>query len=725
MRSVRKLTLLLLTAALPIVLFAQVPISMSDAIMKGRTTLAPANLRALQWIPNTYQFTHVVGQDLVRMDASSKKNTTDTLKLLPQFAAAINKLNGSKLEKMPALTWTGDGKGWFRQGNDTYTFELPDKINRVNGTPTGAENIDIHDKTFKAAYTKNDGLWVNIDGKEDLVAQSEGPGIVYGKSVHRDEFGITKGTFWSNSGRYLAFYRMDESMVTPYPIYVLDSMPAQVREIRYPYAGAQSHHVTIGVYDTQTGQKLYLNTGEPAEQFLTNIAWAPDDKTILTAVVNRGQNHMWLRQYDATTGAYIKTLFEETSETWTEPEKPAMFIPKNDNLFVWQSERSGFNQLYLYDMDGNFKRKLSNDKLQVTNFTGFSADGSHCVFQVADATGLNRFIYRTNIASGESKRLTSLAGIHSPLLNTSGDFVLDVFSGVEIPREVYVINVEKPGKPEKIFVAPNPLKDVAVGKTTMVTVNSPSGIPLNARIIAPSTMEEGKKYPALVYVYNGPHAQLVNNNWLGGGELWMHRMANEGFVVFVVDGRGSGNRGQAFESAIFRRCGDVEIEDQIAGLNYLKSLNYIDANRIGVYGWSYGGFMATSLMTRPESKGMFQCGVAGGAVMDWKMYEIMYTERYMDTPRENPDGYNKSSLFNYIDNLDGRLLLIHDSSDDVVLWQHTLRYIRECVKKGKQIDYFVYPEHAHNVMGPDRVHLFEKIEKFFKENLAEGKEGQP
>lgn len=716
--------MLLLTAALPVFLPAQATISMSEAIMKGRTTLAPANLKGLQWIPNTYQFTHMVGQDLVRVDAS-KKNATDTLRLFPQFAAAMSSLGIPKPEKMPAINWIDDGKGWFRQGNDVFSFELPDKINRANWMPAGADNVDIHNKTLYTAYTKNDGLWINLGGKELGVAQSEGPGILYGKSVHRDEFGITKGTFWSNSGRFLAFYRMDESMVTSYPIYVLDSMPAQVREIRYPFAGAKSHHVTVGVYDTQTGQKVYLNTGEPAEQFLTNIAWTPDDKYVLIAVVNRQQNHMWLRQYDAITGAYVRTLFEETSDTWTEPEKPAMFIPKNDNLFVWQSERSGFNQLYLYDMEGNFKRKLSDDKLQVTNFVGFSADGSHCVYQVADASGLNRFIYRTNIASGISKRLTSLAGIHTPMLNTSGDFVLDVFSGVEIPREVYVINVEKAGKPVKIFEAPNPLAGYTTGRTEMVKVNSPSGIQLNARVITPTKMEDGKKYPALVYVYNGPHAQLVNNSWLGGSELWMHRMANEGFVVFVVDGRGSGNRGQAFESAIFRKCGDAEIEDQIAGVDYLKTLKYIDAERIGVYGWSYGGFMATSLMTRPESKGLFQCGIAGGAVIDWKMYEIMYTERYMDMPQENPDGYAKSSLFNYIDNLEGRLLLIHDSSDDVVLWQHTLRYIRECVKKGKQVDYFVYPEHAHNVMGPDRVHLFEKVEKFFKENLAEGAVNRP
>jgi dipeptidyl-peptidase-4 len=197
----------------------------------------------------------------------------------------------------------------------------------------------------------------------------------------------------------------------------------------------------------------------------------------------------------------------------------------------------------------------------------------------------------------------------------------------------------------------------------------------------------------------------------------MHHMAEAGYAVFVLDGRGSSNRGFAFESAIHRHAGDAEIADQLTGIQYLKTQNYINMDRIGVFGWSYGGFMATSLMTRPEAKGVFRCAVAGGPVIDWKMYEIMYTERYMDTPQENPEGYAASSLFNYVDNLAGRLLMIHGSSDDVVLWQHSLRYIRECVRRGKQIDYFVYPEHLHNVLGKDRVHLFDKIEKYFEGNL--------
>ncbi|HMX40634.1 MAG TPA: prolyl oligopeptidase family serine peptidase, partial [Saprospiraceae bacterium] len=303
------------------------------------------------------------------------------------------------------------------------------------------------------------------------------------------------------------------------------------------------------------------------------------------------------------------------------------------------------------------------------------------------------------------------------LVSSSGDWVLDVFSNLATPRYVYALPTASPSARQIVFGAKNPLDGYALGLTRIATVTSLGGASLNARMVLPPDFDVKKKYPAIVYVYGGPHAQLVTNSWLGAADLWMHRLAQQGFVVFTLDGRGSANRGFAFESAIHRQCGTAEIEDQLAGLNYLRAQTFIDSARIGVYGWSYGGFMATSLMTRPEAKGAFKCGVAGGPVIDWRMYEIMYTERYMDAPQENPEGYAKNSLFAHIDNLSGRLLMIHGTSDDVVLWQHSLRYIRECVRKGKPIDYFAYPEHPHNVQGRDRVHLFEKIEQFFKDQL--------
>jgi dipeptidyl-peptidase-4 len=711
----KKTTYSFLFLFLPLLLVAQGKLSMSDAILKGRGALAPANLKQLQWIPGTEQFTHVYNNKIVRVNAPDLK--TDSLNVLPDINAGLKKFNSKNLEVLPMFNWVDARQFWFSNGKEVYTWSQEGGLDQKNTYPADAENADINPASFLVAYNKDKGLYISNGGKSQLIAQSEEDGIVYGKSVHREEFGISKGTFWSPSGHLLAFYRMDERMVTKYPIYVLDSMPAQARMIRYPYAGTPSHHVTVGVFNTQTGEKIYLQTGEPAEQYLTNVSWTPDDKYILVAVLNREQNHMWLKQFDAATGVFIKTIFEETNDKWVEPEHPAVFVPGTKDQFIWQSQRDGYNHLYLYDLSGKLWQQVSKGQVPVVSFYGFSSTGENCFYQMADETGLNRYLYSANLKTGIIGRMNSDEGVHNGLVSSNGIWVLDVFSNLATPRFVYVQPVTDPSNRQVVFGAKNPLEAIRIGLTRLLTVTSPSGIELNARMILPPDFDPKKKYPALVYLYNGPHVQLVTNSWLGGGELWMHRMAQEGFVIFTVDGRGSANRGFAFESAIHRHLGDVEIADQIAGVQYLKAQTFVDLDRVGIFGWSFGGFMTTSLMTRPEAKGAFKCGVAGGPVIDWKMYEIMYTERYMDSPQENPEGYAKNSLFNYVDNLTGRLLMIHGTSDDVVLWQHSLRYIRECVRKGKQIDYFVYPEHMHNVLGKDRVHLFEKIERFFKDNL--------
>ena len=597
----------------PLALTAQQKISMSDAIMKGRTVLAPSNLKQLQWIPGTTQFTHVVDNRVVRVQAPGLR--TDTLDLLDKINTGMTTLGVPVLSGFPAMTWVSNDLLTFSANNELYAYSLTNGLQRKNGFPADADNLDVHDKTYAAAYTRNDGLWVNANGKEMQVAQSEGPGIVYGKSVHRDEFGIFKGTFWSPGGRYLAFYRMDESMVTQYPIYILDSMPAQVREIRYPFAGSKSHHVTVGVFDTQTGQKLYLNTGEPAEQYLTNVSWSSDDKYLLIAVVNREQNHMWLKQFDAATGAFVKTIFEETNDKWVEPEKPAVFVPGSAEQFLWQSERDGYNHLYLCNLAGTEMRQISKGAMPVTNFYGFDTKGENCYYQVADESGLNRFLYAANLKTGATTRLNADEGIHNGLVSSNGEWALDAFTSKDTPRLIYLQSVKKPNDRKIFFSAKNPLDGFQLGQTRLVTLPSPGGPTLNARLILPTDFDEKKQYPALVYVYNGPHVQMVTNGWLAGGELWMHHMAEQGYVVFVLDGRGSANRGFAFESAIHRRVADCEIEDQMTGINYLKTQTFIDPKRIGIYGWSYGGFMTTSLMTRPEAKGAFRCGVAGGPVL--------------------------------------------------------------------------------------------------------------
>jgi dipeptidyl-peptidase 4 len=692
---------------------AQTPLTMRDAFAK-RAMLTPTSLRQAQWIPGTDNFAHVVGDKIVRVNAN-KPTSTDTLDVLTGINTALRTRSVEPLSGIPPFEWVSADELWFHTEKEVYAWSLKNGLQWRNSHPADAENIDYQEKNYAAAYTVGNELRVSLGGKEQVVAVGDRPGLVYGKSVHREEFGIYKGTFWSSSGNRLAFYRMDESMVTEYPIYVLDSMPAVARTIRYPYAGATSHQVSVGIFNPEKNSTTYL-AAAPGE-YLTNVSWSPDDRYVIVASVNRQQDHAWWCLYDGASGALVRVMLEEKSERWVEPEHPVEFVPGSSEQFVLQSERNGFNHLYLYNLDGTLLRQLSDGKFAVTNFYGFSEDGKRCFYQTADESGLNRYVWACTLKSGKSERISTDEGTHNALVSPSGTWVLDVFSNTSTPRNIWVQKAESGAKREVVLAAKNPLESIQTGKLVLKTLQTSGGTPLNARMVLPPTYENGQKYPVIVYVYNGPHVQMVTNTWLGGTDLWMHRLATQGFIVLSVDGRGSAHRGYEFESSIHRHLGDFEMEDQLTAVNYAKTLPYVDASRIGVYGWSYGGFMTTSLMTRPEAKGVFKCGVAGGPVLDWRMYEIMYTERYMDTPQENPDGYAKNSLFNYVNNLDGRLLMIHGSSDPVVLWQHSLRYIRECVRKGKQIDYFVYPEHEHNVTGPDRVHLFEKIELFFKENL--------
>ncbi len=697
-------------------LAAQKTFTMKEAI-NNRAAFAPANLRQIEWVPGTPELTYTVGKRLVRTNANSLK--TDTLDVLTPINAALTQVGQEPLRGIPAFKWLGAGSLWFHTPKQVYTWSEKDGLKLQNVHPAEAEGIDYHEKTYNAAYIVGNALFVSKNGTDTKVADSETEGIVYGKSVHRDEFGIFKGTFWSDSGQKLAFYRLDESMVTQYPIYILDSMPAVARQIRYPYAGAKSHHVTVGVYDTRTQKTIYLQTSGPAEQYLTNVAWSPDDRYILIAVVNRAQNHLWLNQYDAETGALVKTIFEETNDKWVEPEKPVQFVPGSNTQFIYQSERDGFNHLYLGDLGSGMLRQLSTGKFPVTNFYGFTPDGKRVFYQTADETGLNRNIWAATLKDGKNTRLTEQTGTHNAVFSPDGNYFVDVFADLTTPRTITVRRTDKSSNTAvaTLLEAASPIKDYRTGTVQIIPLQATDGTPLNARLVLPAGYDPTQKYPALVYVYNGPHVQMVTNTWLGGSEMWMHRMANEGYAILSVDGRGSAHRGRDFEQAVHRRLGDLEMADQLTGVAHLKSLGFIDPARIGVYGWSYGGFMTTSLMTRPEAKGVFKCGAAGGPVLDWRMYEIMYTERYMDTPQENPEGYQKNTLYNYIDNLDGRLLMIHGTSDNVVLWQHSMKYVRECVRKGKQLDYFAYPEHEHNVAGPDRAHLFDMLEGYFKLRL--------
>jgi dipeptidyl-peptidase-4 len=714
-----KRTTLLLTLLLGISFSAIISqnqlLTIQDAIWKGRTSLAPKRLQALGFIPDSKKIAYIEKNQLMILSAETGKTLTTIA------TSGVNKaLVSTGIDTIVAfegLKWVNENQFYFTNKKGEWLYSL-DKNTAVKSerkqSDFSLDNLEIFKEGEVFAYVNLNNVFVSVNGKVNQVTSDGSYTLVNGKTVHQSEFGITKGLFWSPNGNALAYYKMDQSDVDDYPIIDWTTYPATNKNIKYPMAGKKSHYVTVLVYNLKNNTSTKIKTEGPKEQYLTNIAFSPDEKHIYMAVLNREQNHFKLNEYDAATGDFVRTLFEEKDEKYAEPLNPMLFVKNNPSQFIWQSRKDGYNHLYLYNINGTLIKQLTKGNWEVKDENGFDEKGENLFFHAAEQSPINQDLYSVNLKSGKTKRLTQGNGYHTAVLSKKGDFFIDNFSSCYVPREYRVVNTSA-GKSNTIFTAENPIKDYQLGKWNLFTIKNVEGTDLHCRMFKPVNFDSTKKYPVIVYLYNGPHSQMVTNTWMAGGELWYQYMAQKGFIVFTLDGRGTNYRGKAFEQAIHRNVGTKEMEDQISGVNYLKSLPYVDATRLGVHGWSYGGFMTTSLMSRYP--GVFKVGAAGGPVIDWSYYEIMYGERYNDSPQENKEGYDKNNLLNHVANLKGKLLMIHGAQDNVVVWQHSILYQKKAVDKGVQLDYYVYPGHEHNVLGKDRAHLMEKICNYFIDNL--------
>lgn len=698
-------------------LLAQKNFSLEQVILES-ASLSPRYLSQLQWIPDTDAFTYVESADeetiLVKENAASQGK--EIILTLTELNVTLQSNELNTLKSFPGFKWVSSSTIRFWDYSSLVEYKLNNNsltiINDIANEGTNADYNDPH----KIAYTIDNNLYIAVNSKQIQITNDEDKAIVNGQFVHRHEFGIKKGTFWSPKNNYLAFYRKDETMVTDYPILDISKKPAIIENTKYPMAGMTSEEVTIGVYDLKRGKTIWLKTGDPKDHYLPCVTWSPDEKYIYIAELNRDQNHMKLTKYNARNGEMIKVLFEETNDKYVEPMHGLIFFEEDPDMFVWTTRKDGWNHLYLYDAQGAKIKQLTKGEWEVTEFDGLSTVGYNIFFTATEQSPVERHYYKIDLDRYEMTRVTNGSGTHKVIRNKKGRMFLDVFSNVDVPYEVSVL--DKDGeKLRTVYTAPNPFDGYNAGKTDIFTLKSKDGYDLYCRIILPTNFDENRKYPVLVYVYGGPHSQLIRNTWLGGTKevLWLNYMVQNGYIVFTIDNRGSSNRGLEFEQKIFRNLGTVEIEDQMVGVNYLKSLSYVDTTRMGVYGWSYGGFMTTSLMTRTPD--VFKVGVAGGAVIDWQYYEVMYTERYMDTPQQNPEGYRDANLLNYVNDLKGKLLQVHGTSDPTVVWQQSLLFIQKAMQLGIDMDYFPYVGHKHGVKEKDRFHLYQKITNYFFDNL--------
>ena len=590
----------------------------------------------------------------------------------------------------------------------------------------------VSDKPLKPApehytlFTDRGSLMAkdNLHEESFVIAPSDGPNLIYGETVSRNEFGIDAGWYMSPDSSKVAFYRKDQNKVTWFPLLDITTRTGELRQIKYPMNGMDSEEVAVGIYDFASGNTVYLEVNDfTTERYITNISWSPDSRRIYAQILDRSQHHARLNQYSAIDGRFIRTLLTEDNDAWVEPLDPIRFLKGRSDVFLYRTDnRDGYRNLYLVDTLGNIRRlpTASADLEYAGN------NGEEVFYTSAELSPVQNHLFKMRVklprkdAVKKAKfykpvMLTSGRGWHNVELTDDGKWLLDRWSNTSTPYQVYRRSTD--GKVnEKIYEGKDPLEGQASCKVELGTVPSADGQFENYyRLIYPKDFDPARKYPVILYVYGGPHSQMVQDSWLGQIRMWEMLMAQKGYLVYVQDNRGTQNRGAAFEKAINRRCGQAEMQDQMVGIDWLRTLPYVDAGRIGVHGWSYGGFMTISLMTTyPE---VFKVGVAGGPVIDWKWYEIMYGERYMDNPATNPEGFAATSLIGKAKDLRGKLLICQGAIDDTVVWQHSLNFIQQCIDLEIPVDYFPYPTAKHNVFGRNRIHLMDKVTQYFEDYL--------
>lgn len=733
--------------------------TLNDVIPGGDNyfNLVPKSMPGLQWWGDICVRTDI--ENIKKIDTKSGKESI--LVTLEEVNEALKngeipyKLTGhiKPLRTLMAasLPWGDRNVITFTQYDDRtpgqkymiwYDFSKKKIVNLFNLQGEGPTNFDFCKENGYMAYTIGNDLYVAHEGDFSSMVnpkvtgnQQQEKDVVYGQAVHRNEFGIMKGTFWSPKGTYLAFYRMDQSMVTDYPQVNTTARIAELVPDKYPMAGMTSHKVTVGIYNVKDGKTIYLQAGDPTDRYFTNISWGPDEKSVFVIELNRDQNHAQLVQYDAVSGQKIGVLYEEKHTRYVEPQHPLIFLPWDDSQFIYQTQRDGFNHLYLMDTKTKLKGEwktgkdsedqyceylkaipLTEGNWLVQDVLGFNASRKEIIIASTEISPLQTNIFSLNVKNGKRTLIGMEDGTHQAKLSASGTYLIDYFTSNNVPREISILPTTGK-KGTTLFTATDPLKEnYNLPEITVGTIKAADGeTDLYYRLIKPVNFDPNKKYPAIIYVYGGPHAQMIHNTRFYDARGWDLYMAQQGYVMLTVDNRGSDNRGIKFENCTFRHLGTEEMKDQVQGAKFLQSLPYVDADKIGVHGWSFGGFMTTNLMlTYPD---IFKVGVAGGPVIDWQFYEVMYGERYMDTPQANPEGYKESNLRLKAGNLKGRLEVIIGGMDPTCVPQHSISFLRACIDAGTHPDFFIYPEDGHNMMGRDRVHLHEHITRYFLDHL--------
>ncbi|MBK8977008.1 MAG: prolyl oligopeptidase family serine peptidase [Planctomycetes bacterium] len=703
-----------------------------DEVLENPSAYVP-RIPDYTWIPGQTALLEVVrgapGEEdqanVVTLPASDRRPLCSPKMLLAALANAGVQTRPS--ERLPQLTPLGGTRVRFVAAGAVWHWDAakPDAPVRVLDLPRDASAVELAAADAAVAWVEDADLRVrDRSGATRRVTWDGIPAdLVYGEAAHRSEFGITKGLFWDPTGRRLAFTREDFRPIAEYPFADYSTKPAEPLHGRYPMAGGPNSRVTVGVFDRQTANLVYLEHDPAADVYWTNITFAPDGTTVYVAIVDRGQDHYDLVEFDAATGARLRTVLSESDAEWVEPEHGPIFPPDGDGM-LWLSSHGGFRQVWRIGADGSWRYPETELRMDVDEVLGFTPDGKHMWVMANGPDPRERHLFRVRLGEArpamalmagadKSVRMTPSVGWHECQLSPDG-WLLDEWSQLHHPGLVQAVGPDN----RRLFIhqAMHPLAQFARPNHRFIEVEADDGTTLYGHVMFPPKIDPLVRYPVLLYVYAGPKNQLVRNAWLGGANLWLYHMASIGYVVVRLDGRGTPARGIHFEQAVFRGLGEIEVIDQLAALDRVgREFQFADLEHVGVHGWSFGGYMTLRLMTLAPDR--FQVGVAGAPVTDWSRYETGYTERYMDTPQENPEGYDASSVLPLAKHLQGHLLLVTGTDDKTVMTSNSMAFLQACIDAKVPIDFMAYPMQQHGLRGSARNHFYRKMTAYFLEHL--------
>lgn len=682
------------------------------------------------WMADGRRFAHLRDAfTLVAEDAATGRQEVlaDSAALVPPGASAAIEIEGYQFsgDERKVLVYTSSQPVWRANTKGLYYVLDLDRrtLTPVSTRPGWQMFAKFSPDGTRVGFVRDHDLYVAdlATGRETRLTHDGSDTLINGTFdwVYEEELGLQDGWRWSPDGRRIAFWRLDASAVrTFYMIQETDSLYAQPVGIPYPKPGTPNSVARIGVVSAEGGEPTWMDTGTDPEALLVRMEWAASPTELVVQRMNRVQNRVDVLLADAGTGA-SRPLFSETAPQWIDVADNVLAWVNGGRQFIWSSDRDGWQHLYLYDRDGTLARHLTRGPWDVTGYLGVDERGGWIYFGAAKEGPVQRHVYRARMdGRGEPQRLSREPGSHAATVSPTGAFYWETFSTVATPTVTRLHRAD--GTPVRVLVdnaaARATVEGLGVRAPEFFQVPAADGTPLHGWMIRPADFDPAKKYPVLMYVYGGPGSQTALDAWGGSRYLWHQMLAQRGYIVVSVDNRGTGARGRDFRTSTYLNLGAVEAADQIAAAEWLARQPYVDPARLGIWGWSYGGYMTSFTLTRPGAP--FKAGIAVAPVTDWRLYDAIYTERFMRTPAENPEGYERSAPVNFAGQLNARLLLVHGTGDDNVHFQNSVRLAKALQEAGKPFQFMAYPDRNHSIRGGAiPVHLYTMMTDWLMENL--------